>query len=103
MIKKGVKIPFYLKNKINMKQELNKIVEALFEQYQNEDMFYAIDNGNFWFKKDYLTAKSYANKLGKELLTINKPIKIEKPIETEIESEVKIVESKPSKKNNNKK
>jgi len=54
------------------KQELNKKAEGLFKQYKKEDRFYCIDDGNFWFSKDKVSASVYSKKLSKELFTIDR-------------------------------
>ena len=53
-------------------EDLNKKAEQLFKQYSKEQSFFCIDDGNFWFTKDKLSAKQYSIKLHKELIEIKK-------------------------------
>ena len=55
-----------------MNQELNIKAKQLFEQYKNQNVFYCIDNGIFWFEKDRTSAKVYADSVGKELIRFDK-------------------------------
>jgi len=61
------------------KQELNKKAEDIFKSYNKENVLYCIDDGNFWLKKDKITAELYSKKLNKELIEINKTVKETKP------------------------
>lgn len=78
---------------------LNKKAEELFNQYQSEQMFYAIDDGNFWFSKDKSMATQYSLKLKKQLFVIKRD-----DIQRTEESDTTVEPEKTaSKKNKNKK
>jgi len=66
---------------------LNKKAEELFNQYNTENMFYAIEDGNFWFSKDKGLAQQYSAKMQQHLYTFKREEILNKNIIEDVEFE----------------
>jgi len=54
------------------KNELNNKAKDIFKSNPKEDMLYCIEDGNFWYAANKVSADVYSRKLGLELITIYK-------------------------------